>query len=127
MAAPKFDIIDYLSGLTNFVFDKSVLNRVAIECGIREVSSYVDLTEEQKDRCKISLLETIVFGPYQTASVSNQHGNYQSNIGAQTITSASLESIKSELKRLYKKYDEAAKIDALAGVDGELTWIEETD
>lgn len=127
MAASTFDIIDYLSGLTNFVFDKAVLNRVAIECGVREANSYVDITEEQRDRCKIALLETIVFGPYQTASISNQHGNYTLNVGAQTITSASLESIKSELNRLYKKYSEDDKIEALNNTDGELKWIDERD
>ena len=40
----KFDIIDYLSGLTNFVFDKAVLNRVALDCGVSEVTEYGQLT-----------------------------------------------------------------------------------
>lgn len=106
MAASKFDILDYLSGMTNFVFDKSALNNVALDCGVSDVESYLDLTEEQKDRCKIALLEKIVFGVYQTASTTNQHGAYTLTVGAQTITSAALLSIKSELKRLYKKYGE---------------------
>ena len=76
MAASKFDILDYLSGMTNFVFDKSALNNVALDCGVSDVESYLDLTEEQKDRCKIALLEKIVFGVYQTASTTNQHGAY---------------------------------------------------
>jgi hypothetical protein len=71
MAASKFDILDYLSGMTNFVFDKSALNNVALDCGVSDVESYLDLTEEQKDRCKIALLEKIVFGVYQTASTTN--------------------------------------------------------
>lgn len=125
MAAPKFDILDYLSGMTNFVFDKSVLNRVAIECEVSEIEAYADLTEENKDRCKIALLETIVFGPYQTASSTNQHGAYTLTIGAQTITSAALESIKAELRRLYKKYDEEDKLEALDATDGEVKWIDE--
>ena len=48
MAASKFDILDYLSGMTNFVFDKSALNNVALDCGVSDVESYLDLTEEQK-------------------------------------------------------------------------------
>lgn len=127
MAASTFDILDYLSGLTNFIFDKSVLNRVAIECGVRDASSYVDITEEQRDHCKMALFETIVYGPHQTASVSNQHGSYTSSVGAQTITTSALESIKSELSRLYKKYDEEDKIEALAGTGGGLMWIPEND
>lgn len=127
MTAYKFDILDYLSGLTNYVFDKSILNRVALECEVMGVERYADLTNEQKDRCKIALLETIVYGPYQTASSTNQHGAYTLTIGAQTITSAALESIKAELKRLYKKYRETDKLDALDTTDGEIKWIEEKD
>lgn len=127
MATPKFDIIDYLSGITNFIFDKSVLNRVALECEVAEVESFTDLTQEDKDKCKIALLETIVYGPYQTASSTNQHGAYTLTVGAQTITSAALESIKAELRRLYKKYDDSDKLDALDATDGEMKWIQETD
>lgn len=127
MAAPTFDILDYLSGMTNFVFDKSVLNRVALECGVSEIEAFVDLTEEQKDRCKMALLETIVFGVYQTASTTNQHGAYTLTVGAQTITSKALESIKSELRRLYRKYGEDDKLEALQESDGEVKWINEKD
>lgn len=127
MATPKFDIIDYLSGITNFIFDKSVLNRVALECEVAEVEAFTDLTQEDKDKCKIALLETIVYGPYQTASSTNQHGAYTLTVGAQTITSAALESIKAELRRLYKKYDDSDKLDALDATDGEMKWIQETD
>jgi hypothetical protein len=125
--ALKFDILDYLSGMTNFVFDKSVLNRVAIDCGVAEIEHYTDLTEEMKDNCKMALLETIVYGPYQTASSTNQHGAYTLTIGAQTITSTALESIKTELRRLYKKYENEEKIDALSATDGEIKWIAEFD
>lgn len=125
--ALKFDILDYLSGMTNFVFDKSVLNRVAIDCGVAEIEHYTDLTEEMKDNCKIALLETIVYGPYQTASSTNQHGAYTLTVGAQTITSTALESIKTELRRLYKKYENEEKIDALSATDGEIKWIAEFD
>lgn len=125
--ALKFDILDYLSGMTNFVFDKSVLNRVAIDCGVAEIEHYIDLTDEMKDSCKIALLETLVYGPYQTASSTNQHGAYTLTVGAQTITSTALESIKTELRRLYKKYNDEDKLDALDATDGEIRWIDEFD
>lgn len=124
MSASIFDILEYLSGMTNFVFDKAVLKRIALECEVAEVEAYVDLTDEDKDRCKIALLETIVYGPYQTASSTNQHGTYTLTVGAQTITSAALESIKSELRRLYKKYGEDDKSEALDSTDGEIKWID---
>lgn len=127
MTELTFDILDYLSGLTNFVFDKSVLKRVAIDCGVIEVTSYADLTQEQRDRCKIELLETIVFGVYQTASTTNQHGSYTLTVGAQTVTSKALESIKSELRRLYTKYGDDEKLNTLNDSDGCVKWIEEHD
>lgn len=123
--AIAFNIIDYLSGMTNFVFDKAVLNNVALECGVSEITDFSELTQEQKDNCKIMLLETIVFGPYQTASSTNQHGNWTKTVGAQTITSAALESIKSELRRLYKKNDLEDKLDALEDTDGAVQWVNE--
>ena len=125
MATPTFDILDYLSGITNFVFDKSVLNRIALDCGVSEITSYVDLTDENKDRCKIALLETIVYGVYQTASTSVQHGSYKLSVGAQTITAATLERLKAELRRLYKKYGEDVKLEVLSAFDGEVRWINE--
>lgn len=123
--AQTFDIINYLSGMTNFVFDKAVLNNIALECGVSEVTSFDEITQGQKDDCKIMLLEAIVFGPYQTASSTNQHGNWTKTVGAQTITSAALESIKAELRRLYKKKNDEDKLDALDDTDGEVKWINE--
>ena len=49
------------------------------------------------------------------------------SVGAQTITSASLASIKSELRRLYKKYGEDDKIEALNDATGEERWVDETE
>jgi hypothetical protein len=121
----SFDIIDYLSGLTSFVFDKAVLNRIALDCGVADIEEYTDLTDEQKDRCKIAELEVIVYGPYQTASSTRQHGSWTETNGAQTITSKALESIKTELRRLYKKYEEDEKLEALEDSDGVVQWISE--
>ncbi len=127
MATFKFDILDYLSGITNFVFDKAALMHVALECGVADVTQYTDITEEQKDRCKIMLYEKIVYGVYQTASTTNQHGSYTLTVGAQTVTAEALQSIKAELKRLYGKYKEEAKLQALTDAGGEVKWVEETD
>ena len=127
MTDTKFDILDYLSGITNFVFDKSALMHVALECGVADVTQYLDLTEEQKDRCKMMLYAKIVFGVYQTASVTNQHGSYTLTVGSQTITAAALQSIKAELKRLYGKYGEDDKVQALNSASGEVRWVNEMD
>lgn len=118
----SFDIYDYLSGLTGYVFDISVLKRVALNQGVNDVSDYSELTEEQKDRCKIELLETLLITPRQSASQTNKHGEWQTQTGSQTLTAASLENISKELRRLYRKYDELEKLDAMD--DGTLQWLE---
>lgn len=118
----SFDIYDYLSGLTGYVFDISVLKRVALNQGVNDISDYSELTEEQKDRCKIELLETLLVTPYQSASQTNKHGEWQTQTGSQTLTAASLENISKELRRLYRKYDELEKLDAMD--DGTLQWLE---
>lgn len=125
--AQTFNIIEYLSGLTNFIFDKAVLNRVALENGVADVTTYSELTEENRDMCKAALLETVVFGAYQTASTDSEHGSYKLSVGAQIVTSKMLESIKSELRRIYKKYGLEDKIEALDNTDGGLKWINEND
>lgn len=118
----NFDIYDYLSGLTGYVFDISVLKRVALNQGVNEISDYSELSEEQKDRCKIELLETLLITPHQSASQTNKHGEWQTQTGSQTLTAASLENISKELRRLYRKYDELEKLDAMD--DGTLQWLE---
>lgn len=118
----SFDIYDYLSGLTGYVFDISVLKRVALNQGVSEVTDYSELTEEQKDRCKIELLETLLITPHQSASQTNKHGEWQTQTGSQTLTAAVLDNINRELGRLYKKYDEQDKLDAIN--DGTLQWLE---
>ncbi len=125
--ALTFDILDHLSGLTNFVFDKAVLKRVAFKCGVADITSAADMTDEKEDMCKIMLLETIVYGPHSTASSTNQHGAWTLTVGSQTITAAALESIKSELKRLYKKYGEDEKLEALEDTGGVMDWLNEED
>ena len=88
--AQTFNIIEYLSGLTNFIFDKAVLNRVALDNEVADIKEYSELTEEKRDMCKASLLETVVFGAYQTASTTSEHGSYKLSVDAQTVTSKSL-------------------------------------
>ena len=121
----SFDIYDdFLSGLTGYTFDISVLKRVALECGVAEVAEYSELTEEQKDRCKIGLLETLLLTPYQSASQTDRHGEWQTQTGAQTLSAANIERVKSELKGLYKKYGEEEKLESLENADANLEWME---
>ncbi|MCF0202767.1 MAG: hypothetical protein HUK08_05320 [Bacteroidaceae bacterium] len=116
-----FNPIEYLSGLTGFIFDKATLKRVAIENGLDTVEAYADITEEQKDRSTIALLECVLKGPWTTPSQTNKHGDFSVQIGSQTVTAAVREEIKKQLGRLYKKYDME---DQLAEIEeGNLAWL----
>lgn len=119
-----FNIIDFIAGLYPYVFDIAVLRRVAYDCGVIEITEYSELTEEQKDRCRIALLETLVLNPYQTASQTSKHGEWQEQTGSQMTTAKNIESIKSELKRLYNKYGEDEKLEQLESETANLEWME---
>lgn len=119
-----FNIIDFIAGLYPYVFDIAVLRRVAYDCGVIEITEYSELTEEQKDRCKMALLETLVLNPYQTASQTSKHGEWQEQTGPQMTTAKNIESIKNELKRLYKKYGEDEKLEQLESETANLEWME---
>lgn len=119
-----FNIIDFIAGLYPYVFDIAVLRRVVYDCGVIEITEYSELTEEQKDRCRIALLETLVLNPYQTASQTSKHGEWQEQTGSQMTTAKNIESIKNELKRLYKKYGEDEKLEQLESETANLEWME---
>lgn len=119
-----FNIIDFIAGLYPYVFDIAVLRRVAYDCGVIEITEYSELTEEQKDRCKIALLETLKLNPYQTASQTSKHGEWQEQTGSQMTTAKNIESIKNELKRLYNKYGEDEKLEQLESETANLEWME---
>ena len=119
-----FNIIDFIAGLYPYVFDIAVLRRVAYDCGVIEITEYSELTEEQKDRCKIALLETLALNPYQTASQTSKHGEWQEQTGSQMTTAKNIEGIKNELKRLYKKYGEDEKLKQLGSETANLEWME---
>ena len=121
----KFDIIDYLSGLTAYVFDVSVLRRVAMDNGVAEVREYNELDAEQIDRCKMSLLETLVLAPSQSASQTNKHGEYQMQTGSQMLTDKTREAIKAELRMLYRRYGEDERLRTLDSADTTMEWITE--
>ena len=121
----KFDIIDYLSGLTAYVFDVSVLRRVAMDNGVAEVREYNELDAEQIDRCKMSLLETLVLAPSQSASQTNKHGEYQMQTGSQMLTDKTREAIKAELRMLYRRYGEDERLQTLDSADTTMEWIME--
>lgn len=114
------EAISYLNSLTRFVYEKDAYVRIAQE---RKLADYEmgEVPQEVKDYCLIDLYEMVLNGPWSVASSSLQHGSFRQDVGSETVTAAVLENIKSELKRLYKKYGEDEKADAID--TGGVTWI----
>lgn len=119
----SFNILSYLAGLTGFVFDKDVLQRVALDCGVSDITEYSELTDETKDRCRIALLENVLQSPYSSPSFTTRHGEWQKQYGSQVITAKERSYIKEELRRLYTKYGEQEKLDSLERMDATLQFI----
>ena len=119
----RFNIIKHLAGLTGFVFDKDVLVRVARECGVDGIEDYEGFTEEMRDRCRIALLETVLVSPHMTPSHTSKHGEWQEQIGSQTVTAAVLDSVRKSLRILYKKYGMDDKTELLDDMDATIQWI----
>lgn len=120
----NFDIIEYLSGLTGFVFDKAVLKRIALDRGVSEMVSYEELTVQQKELLLADLLYVVYVSPNSTASMTMQHGTYSKTIGAQTLNSKT--GIYNIMYGIYNKYQDE-KLEALAGISGGLRWVNEND
>ena len=103
----KFDILEYLSGLTSFVFDKAVLKRIALDRGVLSVTSYSELDDKTKDLLRADLLLAAYLSPNVWASYTHSHGSYSQTTGSQTIYIEEKEMIYNMLRNIYSKYDDA--------------------
>lgn len=116
----QFDIIEYLSGLTGFVFDKAVLKRIAMERGVLEVIAYDELEQQQKDLLLADLLYTVYISPNSSASLTKNHGAYSQTIGSQTINDK--EGIYNLMIALYRKWNDE-KLEVVEEMNGSLQWL----
>ena len=103
----KFDILEYLSGLTSFVFDKAVLKRIALDRDVLSVTSYSELDNKTKDLLRADLLLAAYLSPNVWASYTHSHGSYSQTTGSQTIYIEEKERIYNMLRNIYSKYDDA--------------------
>lgn len=116
-----FDIIEYLSGLTGFIFDKAVLKRIALDRGVSDVLSYEDLDQRTKDLLRADLLWVAYVSPNVWASSTHSHGSYSQTIGSQTIYVDEKERIYNILMGIYRKYNDS-KLDEISD-NGTLQWL----
>ena len=101
----RMDIIDYLSGLTGFVFDKAVLQRIALDRQALNLNPE-DLDAKTKDLLRADLLYTAYVSPNVWASSTNSHGSYTKTIGSQTIYNEDKERIYNIFMGIYRKYND---------------------
>ena len=112
-------IINYIGSLTGFSFERSVLERIALERGVDRVSDVADLTEKDKDLITADLLYVAFFSPTDTASMTKKHGTFAITIGSQYITNRG--ALWRMMKRLYDKWGD----DKLGDTnEGGLQWME---
>jgi hypothetical protein len=116
----KFDIIEYLSGLTSFTLDKAVLNCIALDRGVIDVEYYSDLDTKTKDLLFADVLYAVYYSPNTWASKTNQHGGFMQNVGSQNISSANREALFNRFYNIYKKYDDPKLLDLESGF---LQWL----
>lgn len=116
----QFDIISYISSLTSFTFDRAVLQRIAYERGVSEVTCYDELTQKDRDLLLADLLFMAYTMPYQTSSLTKQHGAYSQTIGSQIISDK--RGIYDLMMSLYKKWNDD-KAEVAAQMGGGLRWL----
>lgn len=119
----EFNIIEYLSGLTGYVFDKAVLTRVAYERGVQDVTNFEELDAKTKDLLKADLLYTAYLSPNVMASSTQSHGSYTKTIGSQTIYAAEKERLYNMFYNIYSKYEDD-KIEEIKSNEATLQWLD---
>ena len=117
----KMDIIDYLSGLTGFVFDKAVLQRIALDRQTLNVNPE-ELDAKTKDLLRADLLYTAYISPNVWASHTHSHGSFSQTTGSQTIYNEDKERIYNIFMGIYRKYND----EKLEEIDDSSTlqWLE---
>lgn len=118
-----FDIIEYLSGITMFTFDKAVLKRIALDRNVADVTEYIILDTKTKDLLKADLLYAAYLSPNVWASSTHSHGSYTKTIGSQTIYSEDKERLYNTFVDIYKKYDDPKLEEIESSGGGTLQWL----
>lgn len=119
----EFDIIEYLSGLTAFIFDKAVLKRIAYERNVTEVEDYAELDEKTKELLKADLLYTAYYSPNTWASSNLSHGSYSKTVGQQTMSADTKERLYNTFVSIYTKYNDE-KLSEFKDADSNLQWLD---
>lgn len=119
----KVNIIEYLSGLTAYVFDKSVLKRIALDRGVLGIEDCTELDEQTRDLLKADLYYTAYMSPNVWASSTHSHGGFSQTIGSQTIYNEERERLYNMFMRIYTKYNDKM-LSEVSASDSNLQWLD---
>lgn len=119
----NFDIIEYLSGLTGYVFDKAVLKRIALDRNVHEVKDYSELDKATRDLLFADLLYVAYISPNVWASSTQTHGSYTKSIGSQTTQTADKERLFNQIVSIYQKYNDE-KLEEIEYSQSNLQWLD---
>lgn len=117
----KFDVLEYMAGLTNYVFDKSVLKRIAMERGVLHATNLGDIDGKARDLIYADMLLVVYLSPNTIASRSKSHGSYSQSVGSQVVSSRS--DIYNMLRFIYKRWNDE-KLQDVENLGGCLQWME---
>lgn len=115
------NVIDYMSGLTAYVFDKSVLQRIAIDRNVFNVEDASQLEQKQRDLLLADILFVVYTSPTSSASVSSSHGAFKQSIGSQTVNSKA--EIYNVMVGIYQKYGDE-KINLVPSTSSGISWVD---
>ena len=118
----KINIIEYLSGLTAYVFDKAVLKRIALDRGVLDIEDCSELDQKTKDLLKADLYYTAYLSPNVWASSTHSHGSFSQTIGSQTVYNEEKERLYNMFMKIYKQYDDD-KLSEVSTSDSNLQWL----
>lgn len=118
----EFNILDYLSGLTTFVLDKAVLQRIALDRGVSDVEDYDELDVKTRDLLRADVMYAAYLSPNVWASHTNAHGSFSRTIGSQSVYEADRDRLFQSFVAIYRKYND----DILAEIESSssnLQWL----
>lgn len=118
-----FDIIEYISGLTPYVFDKALLIRIAIDRGVIDITDVNELDSKTKDLLRADLMYETYLSPSIMASKSISHGNFSQSVGGQATYERDKSKLYNIVYNIYSKYNDP-KLEELLIDDGTVQFLD---
>lgn len=119
----NFDIIEYISGLTPYVFDKSLLQRIALDRGVIGIKDFGEIDTRTKDLIRADLMYETYLSPSIMASKSVSHGNFSQSVGGQATYERDKSKLYNIILNIYSKYDDP-KLEELLIDDGTVQFLD---